>query len=84
MKSYILSFLVLIICNTYAFAMSDEERGLKIAKDAYDSTRGYVDSTSEQIMILIDPNGNEVIREISGKNFENMDPNDGDKSLIFF
>jgi len=84
MKSYIFSFLVLIICNSHTFAMSDEEQGLKIAKDAYDSTRGYVDSTSEQIMILIDPKGNEVIREISGKNIENMDPNDGDKSLIFF
>ena len=84
MKSYIFSFLIIIICNVHTFAMSDEEQGLKIAKDAYDSTRGYVDSTSEQIMILIDPKGNEVIREISGKNFENMDPNDGDKSLIFF
>ena len=84
MKSYIFSFLIIVICNVHTFAMSDEEKGLKIAKDAYDSTRGYVDSTSEQIMILIDPKGNEVIREISGKNFENMDPNDGDKSLIFF
>ena len=39
---------------------------------------------SDQLMILIDPKGNEVTREVSGKTLENLDPNDGDKSLTYF
>ena len=84
MKIYSFLFILILTFNFSSFAETDEEIGLKIAKEAYESTRGYIDSTSEQLMILIDPKGNEVIREISGKNLENMDPNDGDKSLIFF
>ena len=84
MKIYSFLFILILTFNFSSFAETDEEIGLKIAKEAYESTRGYIDSTSEQLMILIDPKGNEVIREISGKNLENMDPDDGDKSLIFF
>ena len=55
MKSYIFSFLIIVICNVHTFAMSDEEQGLKIAKDAYDSTRGYVDSTSRAVKEVSPP-----------------------------
>ena len=80
--TYIL--LILLLNLTVVFAETSEEKGLEIAKKSYANSRGYTDSQSDQLMILIDPKGNEVIREISGKNLENYDPNDGDKSIIFF
>ena len=43
-----------------------------IAKKSYENTRGFVDSESDQIMILIDPQGNKVEREISGKTLEKI------------
>ena len=79
---YIICTLPLLI--NIGFAETVEEKGLKIAKQTYENSRGFVDSQSDQIMILIDPNGNEAVREISGKTLENSDPNDGDKSITFF
>ena len=76
--------IISLLLATSVFSETDEEKGFRIAKESYESTRGYIDSKSDQIMILIDPKGNEVVREISGKNLENMDTDDGDKSLIFF
>ena len=84
MKQNIYTFLILILSTVLISAETDEEKGLSIAMQSYENSRGYVDSQSDQLMILIDPNGNEVIREISGKTLENEDPNDGDKSIIFF
>tara|TARA_B100001029_G_scaffold174786_1_gene175317 strand:- start:119 stop:919 length:801 start_codon:yes stop_codon:yes gene_type:complete len=83
------NYLLYILCTlalylNIVFAENLEEIGLDIAKKSYENSRGYIDSQSDQLMILIDPKGNEVIREISGKNLENLDPNDGDKSIIFF
>ena len=80
--TYIL--LIFLLSLTVVFAETSEEKGLEIAKKSYEGSRGYIDSQSDQLMILIDPQGNEVIREISGKTLENHDPNDGDKSIIFF
>ena len=84
MKHNIYIFLILIFSTVLISAETAEEKGLSIAMQSYENSRGYVDSQSDQLMILIDPSGNEVIREISGKNLENDDPNDGDKSIIFF
>ena len=85
---FLLLFLLILFfaisVNTNLFSEDNFEKGLRIAKESYESTRGYVDSESDQLMILVDPKGNEVIREISGKTLENDDPNDGDKSIIFF
>ena len=84
MKKSIYIFIFLILNTTSIIAETTEEKGLRIAMQSYENSRGYVDSQSDQLMILIDPKGNEVIREISGKTLENDDPNDGDKSIIFF
>ena len=84
MNKFLLILISLFSFNVDLFAEDSLEKGIRIAKESYESTRGYVDSESNQLMILIDPNGNEVIREISGKTLENEDPNDGDKSIIFF
>ena len=84
MYKFLLILFFVISVNTNLLSEDNFEKGLRIAKESYESTRGYVDSESDQLMILVDPKGNEVIREISGKTLENDDPNDGDKSIIFF
>ena len=84
MYKFLLILIFVISVNTNLLSEDNFEKGLRIAKESYESTRGYVDSESDQLMILVDPKGNEVIREISGKTLENDDPNDGDKSIIFF
>ena len=78
------NLLIFLLSITVVFAETPEEKGLEIAKKSYENSRGYTDSQSDQLMILVDPQGNEVVREISGKTLENHDPNDGDKSIIFF
>ena len=84
MNKFLLILFFVMFVNTNLLSEDNFEKGLRIAKESYESTRGYVDSESDQLMILVDPKGNEVIREISGKTLENDDPNDGDKSIIFF
>ena len=83
MNKFLLILFFVMFVNTNLLSEDNFEKGLRIAKESYESTRGYVDSESDQLMILVDPKGNEVIREISGKTLENDDPNDGDKSIIF-
>ena len=84
MKNIIFIISIVIFFTDSLIAETSEEKGLSIAKKSYESTRGFVDSQSDQLMILIDPKGNEVTREISGKTYENTDVSDGDKSIIFF
>ena len=84
MKNIIFIISIVIFFTGSLIAETSEEKGLSIAKKSYESTRGFVDSQSDQLMILIDPKGNEVTREISGKTYENTDVSDGDKSIIFF
>ena len=84
MKNIIFIFSIFIFFTSSLTAETSKEKGLSIAKKSYESTRGFVDSQSDQLMILIDPKGNEVTREISGKTYENTDVSDGDKSIIFF
>ena len=84
MNKFLLILFFVMFVNTNLLSEDNFEKGLRIAKESYESTRGYIDSESDQLMILVDPKGNEVIREISGKTLENDDPNDGDKSIIFF
>ena len=66
MKKIIYTILALPLLINISFAETDEEKGLKIAKQTYENSRGFVDSQSDQVMILIDPNGNEVVCEIAG------------------
>ena len=84
MKYFKLIFIIFTLFPLSLQAETAEELGLKIAKASYDNGRGFTDMTSDQLMILIDPQGKEVTREISGKTLENLDPNDGDKSITYF
>lgn len=83
-KSIFTSIFIFLIVPTFVVSETLEEMGVNIAKKSYENSRGFVDSESDQIMILIDPKGDKVEREISGKTLENLDPNDGDKSITYF
>ena len=84
MKFAKIIFIIFALFPFYLSAETAEEQGLRIAKASYENGRGFTDMVSDQLMILIDPKGNEVTREVSGKTLENLDPNDGDKSLTYF
>ena len=84
MRYFKIIFIIFTLFPLSLQAETAEELGLKIAKASYDNGRGFTDMTSDQLMILIDPQGKEVTREISGKTLENLDPNDGDKSITYF
>ena len=83
MKFAKIIFIIFALFPFYLSAETAEEQGLRIAKASYENGRGFTDMVSDQLMILIDPKGNEVTREVSGKTLENLDPNDGD-SLTYF
>ncbi len=79
--------LILLALIFFPFSLqadTAEGVGLKIAKASYENGRGFTDMVSDQLMILIDPKGKEVIREVSNKTLENLNPDDGDKSITFF
>ena len=84
MLKKLFTFIFILLLPSFALAETPEEKGINIAKKSYENTRGFVDSESDQIMILIDPQGNKVEREISGKTLENLDPDDGDRSITYF
>ena len=60
------------------------ERGLAIAMETDRRNLGFGDSVSEMRMILRNTQGEESVRELRQRVFENPDPNDGDLSLIVF
>jgi hypothetical protein len=72
-KSFIV--LCLVVLNIHALS------SLEIAKKSYDVVSGYKSSISKTTMILKNRSGEENIRKLEIKKFEN---NKGDKSLITF
>ncbi len=84
MLKKLFTFIFILLSPSFSLAETLEEKGKNIAKKSYENSRGFVDSESDQIMILIDPQGNKVEREISGKTLENLDPDDGDRSITYF
>ena len=59
MYKFLLILFFVISVNTNLLSEDNFEKGLRIAKESYESTRGHVDSESDQLMILVDPKGNE-------------------------
>ena len=53
MKNIIFIFSIFIFFTSSLTAETSKEKGLSIAKKSYESTRGFVDSQSDQLMILI-------------------------------
>ncbi len=77
-----LIILALLIMPATAFAITPEERGLEIAKEADLRDTGYGDFRAEMRMTLRNRHGKESIREIKSSNLEV--PGDGDKILSLF
>ena len=65
MKYVKIIFIVFTLFPFHLSAETAEEKGLRIAKASYENGRGFTDMVSDQLMILIDPKGNEVTREVS-------------------
>ncbi|MGD9211559.1 MAG: outer membrane lipoprotein-sorting protein [Desulfobacteraceae bacterium] len=85
MKRFFFIFILILIVFLHlpgCFAMSEEEKGFEIVKEADRRSSGYIDFTAEMRMILRNRNGDESERAVKIKNFEITD--DGDKTLSFF
>ena len=54
MKNIIFIISIVIFFTGALIAETSEEKGLSIAKKSYESTRGFVDSQSDQLKILIE------------------------------
>lgn len=64
-------------------ALPPEEKGRRIADNLSDDQDGYVDSTLNMRMVLINKKGDETVREMHTKNKEGTG-GEGDKGLIVF
>lgn len=60
------------------------QKGRAIAEEADRRDAGFKDSTAAIMMILTSPNGQESRRILRIKILENLDPKEGDKSLVVF
>lgn len=80
MRSFIVALLLITAQNSWA--MSAEERGLQIAKEADKRDIGWKDQKSDTRMILKNRHGQSSEREMHNRSLEVE--NDGDKSLIVF
>lgn len=81
-KQMFAAFIAVFLVTT-ALAETPEEKGYRIAKDASDQGKGYVDSVSRMKMILINKKGQETIREMKSKDIEETD-SVGAKGLTVF
>lgn len=77
----VILFLPLFI-SSHALAMTAEERGLAIAKEADRRNDGFKDNTADMEMVLVNPHGGKSVRYLRLKTLEV--PGDGDKSLSIF
>ncbi|HBS25888.1 MAG TPA: hypothetical protein DD827_01975, partial [Gammaproteobacteria bacterium] len=79
---YLITLLLASLMAPAAFAQTDEEKGLEIAKaaDAYDE--GFVDFVADMVMTLRNRKGQESVRQIRIHTLEVT--NEGDKSMSIF
>ena len=81
MKKYLLQIL-LLLASLSVFAETPEEKGLAIAVAADERDSGFVDQTSDMLMILRNRQGQESTRYIRNRVLE-VD-GDGDKFISIF
>ncbi len=81
MLMLLLSLILMLVSNS-SYAITAEDRGLSIAKEAKNRDKGWVDNTADMLMLLKNKQGQESTREIEIKTIEQLD--DGDKSLTLF
>ncbi len=81
MKKILLT-IALTLLSGHCYAVTDEEKGLEIAKESERRDTGFGDTKSEMKMILRNRNGDETLRKLRIQTLEVI--GDGDKSLIIF
>ena len=79
-----LLFVTIIIFTSSIFAQTNEEKGLSIVEKSIDLDKGFIDVSSEGVMLLRDKSGNESVREFKNLTFEEQDDNLGNKGIIVF
>ena len=77
-------FVTIIIFTSSIFAQTNEEKGLSIVEKSIDLDKGFIDVSSEGVMVLKDKSGNESVREFKNLTFEEPDDNLGNKGIIVF
>ncbi|NOY15759.1 MAG: outer membrane lipoprotein-sorting protein [Gammaproteobacteria bacterium] len=82
MKKIALLLLLLSLSITPAWAITAEEKGLKIAQKADELDTGWGDQKQSLVMILRNKQGQESRRQIHGRELEVI--GDGDKSMSIF
>jgi hypothetical protein len=78
----LLAAVVLGLASHSALALTTEERGLEISREAIKRDTGWTDNTADMMMYLRNRQGQESIRELKIKTLEQEA--DGDKSLTLF
>ena len=79
-----LLFTTIIIFTSSILAQTNEEKGLSIVEKSIDLDKGFIDVSSEGVMVLKDKSGNESVREFKNLTFEEPDDNLGNKGIIVF
>ncbi|MBR9865768.1 MAG: outer membrane lipoprotein-sorting protein [Oceanospirillales bacterium] len=74
--------MALTFLSSPVLALTPEERGLEIAREAKQRDSGWADMQAEMLMVLRNKQGEESVREIRIKSLEQE--GDGDKSLTIF
>lgn len=83
MYRLILILMLSVFCYADAVAAeTPEEKGLAIAMEAERRDSGFIDASSELLMILRNKQGEEATRQIHNQTLEVKD--DGDKTLVVF
>ena len=77
-------FVTIMIFTSSIFAQTNEEKGLSIVEKSIDLDKGFIDVSSEGVMVLKDKSGNESVREFKNLTFEEPDDNLGNKGIIVF
>jgi hypothetical protein len=78
----LLASVVLGLASHSALALTTEEKGLEISREAIKRDTGWTDNTADMMMYLRNQQGQESIRELKIKSLEQE--SDGDKSLTIF
>ena len=73
---------LLTLSAASSIALTPQEQGLEIAKQAKSRDIGWVDNSADMLMYLRNQQGQESVRELKIKTLEEL--NDGDKALTIF
>lgn len=82
MRFNLVLLLATVFISSSLWAKTPQEKGLEIAQQVRDKNEGFIGEEANMKMVLINSNGQQVIREMVGKVQEGK--SDGDRSLMEF